>query len=302
MDVNTQVILCLAAPAAVGVALCFLLGRRQKTTDGPVHDLLDQLEQSLRVNGMVTEMKHRSPNMDGSLLARKRQEDMSIGFFLGRQAKIRDRPDRSLLGKTDHRLTFCWWHHLSISLNPATDDMFFPLAIRRRHRNTLAAWNYIKPWRWGISPRRTGDGLFDGFFEVLADSSRLLENFPDEATRKRLLSMEQDPYFDNLIILVSPYDVRYLVVIDPPLPSERNAIIDVVMSLARQMKDASLRASAKEPDWNEAPVYLWPARPRPVTSARPRPVNSTRQRPVASVPPRIPTWPGPGYPVPGPTG
>jgi hypothetical protein len=269
-----QVILIFAIPAVIAIFLFRRMGRTLKTASQPVDDLVNRVEQTLRTSGLITEMKFNSSAMDGTLLARKRQGDMAIGFYLGRRAKNRDRPDKKLLARTDHRLMLCWWHHVGITLHPEAVAGFFPLAIRRRHQNTDAVWKYVKPWKWGLEKRDSEDPAFDSLFEILVDPTLSVSEFPDEVTRNRILSLKDDPYFDNLVILVSPCDVGYLVVINPPLPSDQHDIIGVAMDLANRWRGLPWRGSrAKAEDRAVREVGRlapWPVRTARAGTAQPR--------------------------------
>jgi len=159
-----------------------------------------------------------------------RSSELEMGFFLGHKAVHLDRPDLKLLGRRENRLLGMWWLHVGVRL--PKPSVFPLLAMRRRHDGTQVAWKFLKPWKWPVVPFATGDSEFDALFEILVEEGPEGGEVLGGEARAQLMRLAHDPYFNNLLFLVSPHAYDYLTVVNPPLPSSRNPSVEVIESVA----------------------------------------------------------------------
>ena len=221
-------VLSVIAPALVIGYVLMRLKRAGSTIDLTI----DEVEQWLASQGFERVGRWRGWFMT-SALQMVRQGAPEMGFYLGRRAIQQDRPDRTILGRTDSRFLGCWWLHVGVAL-PA-GKQFPVLAMRRSHPGTSVAWNFIKPTRWEVVRQTTGDDEFDALFEIWAEDAGEHRELLDEDTRAAILGLKHDPYFDNLLFLVSPHRTDYLTVVNPPLPSAANPTITAIAAVARKL-------------------------------------------------------------------
>lgn len=224
----------------VGVAVTVLvlggLLLRAQKAGGGINKSIDEVEQWLVSQGFAVAGKWPGSMMD-SALHMSSSTDVEVGFFLGHRGIQRDQPDKKLLGKSDARLFRVWWLHTSVTL-PEGQKFRAVIALRRRHDSTKVVWDYIKPNRWNVVPHSTGDAEFDALFEILVEQGLEDQELFDEDTRAAILGLRHDPYFDNLLLLVSPHRPDCLTLINPPLPSATNPSIDVIKTVARRLSEA----------------------------------------------------------------
>ncbi len=203
---------------------------RLKRASGGLDATLADVEQSLADQGFEM-VERKSGSMMSSSLQMVRLGDPQIELFIGHTAVHRDRPDEKLLGRSDNRFIGLWWLHVTATV--WRGRTFPTLAMRRKHETTKIAWNYIKPGKWEMARHVTGDPIFDELFEIRVEQGRESEELLDADTRATLLSLRQDPYFDNMLLFVSPFQPDCLMVLTPPLPSDTTPTIDVIEALAR---------------------------------------------------------------------
>ncbi len=205
---------------------------RLRGASAPIEGTVDAVEGWLASQGFERVDRWSGSFMNSSLHM-VRPGTSQVGFFLGHRAIHADRPDRKILGRTETRFLGMWWLHVGITL---PEGQRFPeLAIRRRHSGTSVAWSFIEPQRWDVVAHTTGDAEFDRLFEILVEHGFEERELLDEATRQQILGLRHDPYFDNLLLLVSGHRPDCLTVVNPPLPSEANPTIAVVEAVARKL-------------------------------------------------------------------
>jgi hypothetical protein len=205
---------------------------RFRRASAPIEATVDAVEAWLV--GLGFERVDRwSSSMMTSSLHMVRDGVPQLAFFLGHRAIHADRVDQKLLGRTDTRLLGMWWLHVGVTL---PEGQRFPvLAMRRRHAGTAPAWSYLRPDRWDVVECPTGDAEFDELFEIFVDRDIEGRELLDHATRQQILGLRHDPYFDNLLWLVSEHRPDCLTVVNPPLPSEANPTIAVVEAVVARL-------------------------------------------------------------------
>jgi len=205
-----------------------------------INEHVQAAKSALEQRGFSLVMEWPGSFMDGALSMR-RDGEVTLHFALGRRAIHQDSVDMKLLGRGDRRLLSMWWLQLAVELPDA--ERFPTFAMCRRHQGTDAAWGFLKPKKkWSLAQHTTGDARFDELFEILVEPDLRDREVIDEASRTLLLSLSQEPYFDNLIFLCPPHAPRWLIVVNPPLPSEGTGSVEVIEGLAER-----LRTVAKTP-------------------------------------------------------
>jgi hypothetical protein len=217
-----------ASGVVSAVVFLFILSRL-KGASVQIDTTINDVESALKRAGFVLEDKSAGSFMNSSLHM-VRSGEPSMGFFLGHKAIYRDRADLKLLGRRDNRMGGLWWLHFGVHLPEGAQFPVF--AMRRRHDGTKVAWKYLKPWKWPVVSVTTGDAAFDSQFEILVEEGRHDREVVDADCRAQIMRLSHDPYFNNLIFLVSPHSPGYLMVLNPPLPSAQNPSVEVVSAVA----------------------------------------------------------------------
>lgn len=224
--------LYIASGVVSAVVFLFILSRL-KGASVQIDTTINDVESVLKRAGFVLEDKSAGSFMNSSLHM-VRSGELSMGFFLGHKAIYRDRLDLKLLGRSDNRMGGLWWLHFGVQL---PEGQQFPLlAMHRRHEGTAVAWKYLKPKKWPVVTHATGDAAFDGLFEILVEDGMQDREVLGAEARAQIMRLAHDPYFNNLIFLVSPHAPSYLVVINPPLPSAQNPSVEVIGAVAEALR------------------------------------------------------------------
>lgn len=172
-----------------GVLLALHWGSRK------VARAVDDLEKAYRGEGYSVVKRWRSLVMMGASLHMVREDgEERWDLHIGRDAIWSARPDLELLGHEDGRIVQFWW--VQLRATHARDD-FRPFAMRRRHANTAAVWKHADPRTWNIEPHSTGSEDFDRLFEILTSPDPTDRPVLSAKTRRALLGMGADGWFDR---------------------------------------------------------------------------------------------------------
>lgn len=224
-----EVVLGLGVVALVAVCLWYLLLRPGYRSIGD--SFVEPTRAFLGEQGFQVEWE--GLGLTGPQLAMRRSLDgVSVGFFLGSRAVVRDsvRVAGGPFPGLGTPVRPSWWFHLSGTM--ADGRALVPFALGRRHKDTETLVKLLGLRSWGLEQMETGDVEFDRAFELLAADRETAGRLFDQETRGRILELSSAHYYDNLVLGVAPVDPGRMLFIGP-LPGEGRDTAELLADLVR---------------------------------------------------------------------